>query len=74
MTYCAKDAAATLKVFQKMWKDFRTHFPSPVTLAGMLELGTAYLPVNSNWTRYLQLSEQHYQATQVLHIFSVILI
>ncbi|KAJ3631816.1 hypothetical protein MTP99_012922 [Tenebrio molitor] len=32
-----------------------------VTLAGMLELSTAYLPVNSNWNRYIANSEQAYE-------------
>lgn len=27
----------------------------------MLELSTAYLPVNSNWQRYIQESEQSYE-------------
>lgn len=65
MTYCSKDVIATHLVFQKMWPDFCDHFPNPVTLAGVLELGSAYLPVNSNWNRYLDLSDQFYFSTQV---------
>ncbi|KAG1714849.1 DNA polymerase subunit gamma-1 [Nymphon striatum] len=29
-------------------------FPNPVTFAGMLEMSTAYLPINHNWSRYIQ--------------------
>ena len=32
-------------------------FPHPVTLAGMLEMGTAFLPINSNWDRYITESD-----------------
>lgn len=39
-------------------------FPHPVTLAGMMEMGTAYLPINQNWNRYIQLSDSVYQDLQ----------
>lgn len=65
MTYCSQDVVATLKVYQKLWPNFRRHFPSPVTFAGMLELSTAYLPVNNNWNRYLEVSDQTYYDNQV---------
>ena len=65
MTYCGNDVRATLQVYQKLWPQFRSHFPSPVTLAGMLELATAYLPVNSNWNRYIRLADQRFQANEV---------
>lgn len=53
MTYCAKDVVATYRVFEKLYPMYCDRFPHPVTLAGMLELGMAYLPVNSNWMRYI---------------------
>jgi len=71
MTYNADDVHATLNIYKAMWPDFRSHFPSPVTFAGMLEMGTAYLPVNSNWSRYVELSEQHYRDAQVTHYMVV---
>nr|CAG4651578.1 EOG090X00SQ [Triops cancriformis] len=61
MTYCAKDTLATYKVLVAMTPDFFQRFPHPVTFAGMLEMGTAYLPVNSNWERYLNDSEETYK-------------
>ncbi|XP_076235782.1 DNA polymerase gamma, catalytic subunit tam [Calliopsis andreniformis] len=57
MTYCADDVVATHKVLCHIFPIFEERFPHPVTLAGMLELGTAYLPTNSNWQRYLDESE-----------------
>lgn len=54
MGYCASDVAATQRVFKELYSLFRHRFPHPVTLAGMLELSTTYLPVNSNWNRYLE--------------------
>lgn len=61
MRYCAEDVEATFQVLQKMVPLFFDRFPHPVTLAGMLELGTAYLPINSNWDRYLTDSEQTFE-------------
>ncbi|XP_050076357.1 DNA polymerase subunit gamma-1, mitochondrial [Anopheles maculipalpis] len=53
MSYCAEDVRATKAVLHRLWPLFRERFPHPATLVGMLEMGSAYLPVNSNWTRYL---------------------
>lgn len=61
MTYCAKDVVATTRVFQKLYPLFCERFPHPVTLAGMLEIGMAYLPVNSNWLRYINESDLIYK-------------
>nr|CAD7444704.1 unnamed protein product [Timema bartmani] len=61
MQYCAKDVLATHNVFCQLFPLFMSRFPHPVTLAGMLELGTAYLPVNANWLRYLENANQTYE-------------
>lgn len=61
MSYCAKDVKATTQVLTKLWPLFIERFPHPVTLAGILELGTSYLPVNSNWNRYLDTSNEIYE-------------
>ncbi|XP_038218981.1 DNA polymerase subunit gamma-1, mitochondrial [Zerene cesonia] len=57
MSYCAGDVIATHNVLRELYPMFLERFPHPVTLAGMLELGTAYLPVNSNWTQYIDSAE-----------------
>lgn len=38
--------------------------PHPVTFAGMLEMGVSYLPVNQNWNRYLEDSQDIYEELQ----------
>lgn len=64
MNYCCGDVEATHRVLQKVFPLFTERFPHPVTFAGMLELGTAYLPVNSNWTRYVDDCEQVFEDLQ----------
>ena len=41
-----------------------SRFPHPVTLAGMFEMGTSYLPVNQNWGRYIHQSNTAFQDMQ----------
>lgn len=43
---------------------FFTRCPHPVTFAGMLEMGVSYLPVNQNWGRYLEDSQDVYEELQ----------
>ncbi|XP_014216683.1 DNA polymerase subunit gamma-1, mitochondrial [Copidosoma floridanum] len=62
--YCALDVVATYKVLKKVYPIFEKRFPHPATLAGMLELGLAYLPVNRNWLRYLKEAETTYEDLQ----------
>lgn len=35
-----------------------------MTLAGMLEMGVSYLPVNQNWERYLEEAQSTYEELQ----------
>ncbi|KAK0081811.1 hypothetical protein PV325_011532 [Microctonus aethiopoides] len=57
MNYCAVDVVVTHEILQKLIPLFNERFPHPVTFAGMLELSIAYLPVNTNWQRYIEASE-----------------
>ena len=50
--YCASDVVATRDVFMEVWKLYKERFPSPVTLAGMFEMASCFIPVNQNWQRY----------------------
>ncbi|KAK4887550.1 hypothetical protein RN001_003821 [Aquatica leii] len=61
ITYCAQDVLATYEILKVLFPLFLERFPHPVTFAGMLELGTAYLPINSNWMNYINNSEQAYE-------------
>lgn len=40
-------------------------FPHPVTLAGMLEMGSAYLPINDAWPRYIQHSNSTFDELEM---------
>lgn len=67
MTYCAKDVIATNEVVKVIYPLFEERFSHPATLAGMMELGLAYLPINSNWIRYINEANLTYED---LHIES----
>lgn len=60
MLYCARDVLATHRVLAVLFPRFCQRFPHPATLAGMLEIGMAYLPVTSAWTRYVQAAHLSY--------------
>ncbi|XP_006867231.1 PREDICTED: DNA polymerase subunit gamma-1 [Chrysochloris asiatica] len=64
MQYCARDVWATREVFQRQLPLFLERCPHPVTLAGMLEMGVSYLPVNQNWERYLAEAHNTYEELQ----------
>lgn len=61
MHYCALDVLATFNVLKIVFPLFIERFPHPVTLAGMLELQSAYLPVNKNWTKYVSDANHVYE-------------
>ncbi|KAI2648511.1 DNA polymerase subunit gamma-1 [Labeo rohita] len=64
MQYCALDVLATHEVFIQQLPLFMERCPHPVTLAGMLEMGVCYLPVNQNWKRYLEDAQTSYEELQ----------
>lgn len=64
MQYCAMDVQATHQVFTEQLPLFMERCPHPVTLAGMLEMGVSYLPVNQNWGRYVEDSQDTYEELQ----------
>ncbi|KAK3606282.1 hypothetical protein CHS0354_037959 [Potamilus streckersoni] len=64
MNYCSGDVEATLETFRSLWPEFNDRFPHPVTLAGMLELGMGYLPINRNWERYIEQANATYEDLQ----------
>jgi len=61
MQYCCDDVKCTQKLFCAVFPQFQNHCPHPVTLAGMLEMGTAYLPVNEQWNKYVHNCEWVYE-------------
>ena len=56
MTYCANDVRATHRLTQALIPKFREAMPHPVTFGGLLEMSSAYLPVNKNWETYISKS------------------
>ncbi|XP_061138423.1 DNA polymerase subunit gamma-1 isoform X1 [Syngnathus typhle] len=64
MRYCASDVQATHQIFIEQLPLFMERCPHPVTFAGMLEMGVSYLPVNQNWGRYLEDSQDVYEELQ----------
>lgn len=63
--YCAKDVLATHSISTVLYPMFLDRFAHPATLAGMLEIGQAYLPVNSNWKRYITDSDLSYEELSI---------
>ncbi|PWN90388.1 hypothetical protein FA10DRAFT_286099 [Acaromyces ingoldii] len=60
--YCATDVAVTHKVFQKVWPAFVANCPHPATVAGVLGLGSAILPVDDEWIDYQRRSNETFEA------------
>jgi DNA polymerase gamma 1 len=52
--YCAEDVQATFEVFKELYPIFRKRFPHPITYVGMMEMGSAYLPITENWRLFYQ--------------------
>ncbi|ODN03888.1 DNA polymerase subunit gamma-1 [Orchesella cincta] len=65
VSYCASDVEATKQVFSNILPLYYERFPHPVTLAGMLEMGTTYLPINSKWLEYIQKSEDVFNGCEM---------
>ena len=61
MQYCSNDVRYTHELLCSLFPQFQEHCPHPVTLAGMLEMGSAYLPVNEQWDKYVHNCEQVYE-------------
>eukprot|EP00047_Mylnosiga_fluctuans_P005158 m.238770 g.238770 ORF g.238770 m.238770 type:complete len:1172 (+) comp13360_c0_seq1:44-3559(+) len=64
MTYCAKDVLATAEIFALAFPEFEDFCPHPATLAGMLEMGRSYLPVNQTWTEYIAAARAAYESNR----------
>ena len=60
MSYCANDVHATHQVLCVVLPLFLKRLPHPVTFAGMLEMGLAYLPVDQSWNEYLDTAEKRF--------------
>lgn len=61
VNYCASDVEATFNILKVLYPLFEERFKHPATLAGMLEIGLAYLPINNNWERYKKDADSSYE-------------
>ncbi|CAE6532385.1 unnamed protein product [Rhizoctonia solani] len=59
--YCCTDVKTTLSVYQIVLPAFLKSCPNPVSLAGVLTMGSAFLPVDQEWENYLSSAEQKYR-------------
>ena len=71
-TYCANDVIATFNVLKSVWELYNERFPSPVTLAGMFEMASCFIPTNKNWQRYIDESDRKFFSMQkeIQHVLS----
>ncbi|GMR37530.1 hypothetical protein PMAYCL1PPCAC_07725, partial [Pristionchus mayeri] len=57
-TYCADDVLITHQIYNKLMPLYRKHFPHPATMAGVLHMSEAYLPINQFWRMFFEKSEE----------------
>ena len=71
-SYCAYDVTATFNVLKHVWELYNERFPSPVTLAGMFEMASCFIPTNKNWQRYIDESDRKFFSMQkeIQHVLS----
>lgn len=60
LSYCADDVLVTHKVFKVVLPAFLESCPNPVTFAGVLHMGSSFLPVNQSWTTFVERAEKMY--------------
>ncbi|KAI9032220.1 DNA polymerase gamma, catalytic subunit [Hyaloraphidium curvatum] len=59
--YCATDVLTTHEVYKVVLPKFLEKCPHPVSFAGMLSMGSAFLPTDSRWKQYGERSEEAYR-------------
>ena len=57
MNYCAKDVQVTFNLFQSVYPKFIKKCPHPVSFAGMMHMGKAYLTTGDNWNQYIKVNQ-----------------
>lgn len=61
LTYCGSDVKITHDVFTKVLPLFLDSCPHPASFAGILTMGSSFLPVNESWQEYLESAESKYR-------------
>lgn len=61
LTYCGGDVKVTHDVYVKVLPLFLDSCPHPASFAGVLAMGSSFLPVNGSWQEYLESAETKYR-------------
>lgn len=61
LDYCAADVNVTHRVYSTVLPLFLQACPHPVSFAGILTMGSSFLPVNQEWEKYIQRAETVYR-------------
>ena len=61
LSYCSTDVFVTHAVYTKVLPAFLESCPSPVSFAGVLTMGSAFLTVNQEWEHYIANAEKKYK-------------
>ena len=61
LTYCGGDVRVTHDVYKKVLPLFLESCPHPASFAGILVMGSSFLPVNESWQEYLESAESKYR-------------
>lgn len=61
MTYCAKDVDVTFQVGRKLFPQFQTRCPHPVSFTALKLMGKLFLPTSKKWESYVQKAEEVYE-------------
>ncbi|GFZ46439.1 Mitochondrial DNA polymerase catalytic subunit [Saitozyma sp. JCM 24511] len=61
LAYCANDVRTTHDVYRKVLPLFLESCPHPASFAGVLSMGSSFLPVNESWEAYLRNAESKYR-------------
>ncbi|KAG6329337.1 hypothetical protein ID866_9752, partial [Astraeus odoratus] len=64
LSYCANDVRVTHNVFTHVLPSFLERCPNPVSFAGVLTMGSSFLPVNGSWETYLNDAERTYHGLE----------
>ena len=62
ISYCAKDVLATFEIIQQLIPLFRECCPSPVTILGMMEMGSACMPTHKKaWLNFVTSCDKYHK-------------
>lgn len=64
LDYCAGDVSVTHQVYTVILPAFLSSCPHPISFAGMLTMGSSFLPVDENWDMFLQRADAVYNAME----------